>query len=240
MLFFTTLLFGQQGEIMQAEQAYQKGDYSQAITLYEQVIAEWGSTPDLYYNLGNAYYKNQDYADAILNYERTLLFEPNHASAAHNLALANTQIVDKIDQVDPFFLQSWMQQLSFLYSSDAWAYLAISCFLLFLAGLLFYFFMRKVLFRKIGFYAAICFLLLTLFCNTFASMQKNRIEDRDYAIVYTPSVTVKSSPAKSGTDLFVIHEGLKVKVTATLGDWSEVELADGNIGWVLSTDIKFI
>ena len=240
MLVFTSLLFGQQAEITQAEQAYQKADYTQAIALYEQVVAKNGSTPDLYYNLANAYYKKQDYAEAILNYERCLLLEPNHTDAIHNLAFANKQIVDKIDQVDSFFLQSWIEQLSLIFSSNTWAYQAIFFFVIFLAGLFMYFFMRKLIFRKIGFFASICFLLLTLCCNGFASMQKSRIEDRDYAIVYTSSVTVKSSPAESGTDLFVIHEGLKVKVTATLGEWSEVELADGNIGWVPSADITLI
>ncbi len=240
MIFLSSLVFAQQGQLGKAEEAYKAGNYEEAISLYENVAEEYGVSSGLYYNLGNAYYKDQSYAAAILNYERALMLDPENLDAAINLEMANAQTIDKIEAIKPFFFSLWVDNISRAMSSNAWAYASIAFFLMFILGLVFYFFLSKLALRKLGFFGAIVCIGLCVVCNVFASSQKRSIEQRNYAIVFAPIVTVKGSPAESGTKLFVIHEGLKVKTLNTLGEWTEIELPDGNVGWLLTKDITKI
>ena len=95
-------------------------------------------------------------------------------------------------------------------------------------------------FKKVAFYTGVLLFLVVVFANIFGFSQKNALHEHVEAIVFAPTVTVKSSPDVSGTDLVVLHEGTKVTVKSTLGDWSEVELEDGNVGWMPSKDIEKI
>jgi len=219
---------------------YDSAHYQTTIDAYEQVLSAYGANPALYYNLGGAYYKLNNYPKAILNYERCLLFDPSNADAASNLELAQMQCVDKIEAIEPIIFVTWSNAIRDLLSCDTWGYLAISAFILFLCGCGLYFFGRKTLIRKCGFYGGILCILLCLVFNFYAGAQRDRIQQRDYAIVMTPSVIVRSSPAESGTQLFTIHEGLKVRVRSTLSDWSEIELSDGNVGWMPSEGLEVI
>ena len=125
-------------------------------------------------------------------------------------------------------------------SADSWAKTGIVCFLLFIGCLILFFFSRWVRLKKIGFYLGVLFIIMVVFANIFASDQKDEMINRKHAIVFAPTVTVKSSPDASGTDLFVLHEGTNVTVKSTLGEWSEIELEDGNVGWMPSKDIEKI
>lgn len=224
----------------QANDAYSKEDYEQAISLYEQLQAEEGQAVTLYYNLGNAYYKAKKYPQAILNYERALLLSPGNADVRFNLEMAKAHITDKIEPVGTFFLTVWIHKVRDMFPANAWAVFGIVCFLLFIAGAYLYFFTRRVGLKKTGFFAGLAFLLLSVVGNGFAASQKAKLETRNEAIVFTPSVTVKSSPAESGTDLFVLHEGTKVKIISVIGEWSEILIEDGNRGWLPSSDIETI
>ena len=191
-------------------------------------------------NGANAYYKDKQYAKAILNYERALLLSPGNEDARFNLNMANSHITDKIEPVGSFFLTVWIHSLINTLSSNSWAILGIISFLLFIVGIYLYFFTRNVLLRKIGFFAGLLLLLVSIFSNSFASEQKDKITERNEAIVFAPTITIKSSPAESGTDLFVLHEGTKVKLLDKVGDWSEILLADGNRGWIPTNQIEII
>ena len=226
--------------IARATIAYEQGNYTQTIADYEALVSAFGTSPELYYNLGNAYFKNKDYAKAILNYERCLIYDPGNSDAIANLELAKANCVDKIESIQPIIFKQWSDSLSNTMSCDTWSIISIIFFLLFVVCIFAYFFVRKVTIRKTGFYLGIVSILLCLICNVYANQQKDRIMSRDYAIVMAPTVTVKSSPADSGTQLFTIHEGLKVKVRSTLSDWSEVELSDGNVGWLPTNTIEKI
>lgn len=233
-------IFAQSDLLKQADAAYTQGDFKQAISLYEEVASSEGVSSDLYYNLGNAWFKEREYPQAILNYERALLLNPGNEDARFNLKLAMLQTTDKIEPISGFFLKDWFNSVRDLKSSNFWAGWGVGAFLLFMAGIFLYVFTRKMLFRKVGFFGGLFFLVICIFSNIFAASQKEKMELREHAIIFTPTVTVKSSPADSGTDLFVIHEGTKVKVRSTLAGWSEIELADGNIGWLPSSDIEII
>lgn len=226
--------------IARATMAYEQGDYKQSIEDYESLNQIYRQVPDLYYNLGNAYFKDNNFAKAILNYERCLIYDPNNGDAKANLELANANCVDKIESIQPIIFKTWSNAICNIFSCSTWTNLAIAFFLIFSICLAGYFFMRKVIIRKSGFYIGIVSIILCFICNIYANQQNDKIIVRDYAIVISPSVTVKSSPADSGTQLFTIHEGLKVKVRQILGEWSEVELSDGNVGWLPSETVETI
>lgn len=230
----------QQDLLTLASAQYDSAHYQTSIDAYEQVAQQYGTSPELFYNLGGAYYKLKDYPHAILNYERCLLFDPSNADAATNLELARMQCVDKIEAIQPMIFVIWSNALRDQLSCDSWGTWAIGLFLLFIACCCAYFFGSKLWLRKAGFYTGILAILLSLVCIHYAGEQRDRILQRDYAIILTPSVVVRSSPAESGTQLFTIHEGLKVRVRSTLSGWSEIELSDGNVGWMPSSGLEII
>lgn len=239
-LFFLCVTFplvAQDATIKEAEVAYTKGDYKSAIDLYEGLLENKGESAAIYYNLGNAYYKDGQIAPAILNYERALLLSPADGDIRFNLQMAKQRSVDKIEPLGEFFLAKWFHAVQNLASADRWGTIGIVCFLLCLVCLSVFFFSRQRRFKQIGFYSAVVLLAIVVVANVFASNQADEITNRTEAIVFSPTVTVKSSPDQSGTDLFVIHEGTKVSIKSTLGEWSEISLEDGNVGWMPSKDI---
>ncbi len=232
--------YAQDTALKEAEVAYTKEDYAKAIELYEGILKSNGESAAVYYNLGNAYYKAGKIAPAILNYERCLLLDPGDSDARFNLQMARQKTIDKIEPVGDFFLVKWFKSVENLGSADSWAKTGIVCFLLFIGCLILFFFSRWVRLKKIGFYLGVLFIIMVVFANIFASDQKAEMINRKHAIVFAPTDTVKSSPDASGTDLFVLHEGTNVTVKSTLGEWSEIELEDGNVGWMPSKDIEKI
>ncbi|MDF9829581.1 tetratricopeptide repeat protein [Parabacteroides sp. PF5-6] len=233
-------VYAQDEAIKEAEMAYTQENYEEAIQKYEAILTSYGESSQIYYNLGNAYYKAGQIAPAILNYERALLLDPGDADIRFNLQLAKQRAVDKIEPVGEFFLTRWFHAIANMGSTDSWAKLGIFCFLLFIGCLLLFFFSRWARMKKVGFYLGIVLLVIVIFSNIFARNQKNELINRTEAIVFSPTVTVKSSPDASGTDLFILHEGTKVSIKSTLGEWNEVESEDGNVGWMPKKDIQII
>ena len=223
-----------------AAASYSKGNYNQAANLYETILQKQGLSDKVYYNLGNAYYKCDRLAPAILNFERALRLNPGDADARFNLEMCQARIVDKIDPIGMFLISRWYHSLGNLLNSNEWAYVSILLFLLFIGCLFAYFFARRRWLKKSGFFAGILLLAFSTLSLVYSAQASQRITTPDEAILFTLSVTVKSSPDKSGTDLFVLHEGSKLKIRSVLGEWSEIELEDGNVGWLLSKDIQII
>lgn len=240
-LFFTLTVgaFAFETSISQANKAYQEGNYNEAITLYESVL-EHGEAPELYYNLGNAYYKTNQIGKSILNYERALRLRPSFEDAKHNLALANTKVLDKIEPIEVFFVSQWIADFRDLLGSNGWAVLSIATFVITLVLLLFYVFSPRKTIRQTSFFTAIFTLLFAIVFFSFSSSRHNYFEKREAAIVMQGSVTVKSSPDESGTELFILHEGTKVFVREVVGEWSEIKIADGNVGWIKNLEIEKI
>jgi len=232
--------YAQQDLLSTAAAAYDSAQYQRSIDAYEQIATQYGVNPELFYNLGNAYYKQKNYPKAILNYERCLLYDPSNVDARENVELARLQCVDKIEAIEPMFFVTWSNGIRDSFSCDTWGTLAIIFFLLFIAGCGTYFFSHRTSRRKLGFYSALLAIIISLVCIHYAGAQRDHIQQRDYAIVMTPSVIVRASPAESGTQLFTIHEGLKVRIRSTLSGWSEIELTDGQVGWMPSDGLEVI
>ena len=219
---------------------YSKGRYAEAASTYEAILERNGSSFELYYNLGNAWYKANEPAHAILNYERALRMKPGDRDARFNLELCQTKIVDKIDPVGVFLLTRWYRSLGNNFNSNDWAIISIVFFILFISSLFAYFFSRKSWPKKAGFYLGILSLLICIMSLVFSSQKYHEITNPDQAILFSPTVTVKSSPDQSGTDLFILHEGTKVTIKNEIGSWKEIELPDGNVGWVESRYMETI
>ncbi len=211
---------------------YISGDYQQAISSYEQILKAGFQSAKLHFNLGNAYYKAGDINNAILNFERAKILDPNDENIDFNIKMANQFVVTSIDPLPlPFFIR-WRNSVINMHSSDSWSYISIASFIAFLALFGLFIFSRIVMIRRISFLAGIFVLIFSGFTYSFAAKQKKKIMERNNAIVFCPRVTVKSAPAQTGTDLFLIYEGLKVEITDSLDSWKEIKLADGNEGWL--------
>lgn len=215
-----------------ADSAYARQQYQQAVKDYEQLLRQ-GVSPELYFNLGNAYYRTGNVTRAILNYERAALLSPGDADIRYNLQLAQSKTIDKITPESEMFFFSWWRSAVSVQSVDGWAWTALWSLAVAVALLLVYLFASRVWLRKVGFFGSFAAALLFIFANVFAYQQRSVLEERKGAIVIASSVAVKSTPAKAGTDLFVIHEGTKVTVTDdSMNDWRKVRLADGRDGWL--------
>ncbi len=226
---------------MEGDKAYQESKFEDAIKIYESVLAEEGESADLYYNLGNCYYKTKNIAKAILNYERALLLKPGDADIRFNLDLARSKTVDQVMPATEVFIVTWAKSLTNLMSEKAWGTTGIITFLLLLAGLALYIFGNRILWKKIGFIGAVVFLIVCVCANFFAAEQKDKIVNRMGAIVTDPTITVKSTPNESGTDLFVLHEGTKVYIEDnSMKGWKEIRLEDGKEGWLPTSSIEVI
>jgi tetratricopeptide (TPR) repeat protein len=223
-----------------ANDLYAAGNYQEAATHYHMIEASGEVSADLFYNLGSAYFKQNTLSKAIIYYERALKLHPEDGDIAHNLAIANALTVDKIEPVPEFFVSTWIKNIRSAASTDTWAWLSIALFTFALLWLGLFFFARNIVLRKFSFILSILFFLLSLNGGVFAYYQKKALHDTVSAIITPAVITVKSSPDTAGKDLFILHEGTKVTVLETLGEWQRVRLADGKQGWIFKYAAEII
>ena len=221
--------------------AYTEGDYAQALRDWKDVQATGMMSRELYYNLGNAYFKTGEIAPAILWYERALRLDPSDADVRYNLEFARAQTQDKIDEVPEIFFEQWRHALCYLLPSNTWAVLSLVFFGITVALVLLFLLGSTSARRRTGFFTAIVTLLLALLGWDFARWQRAEARRQDMAVVMRPVSSVKSSPsAESAKDLFILHEGTRVKVLDNVSGFSNIELADGRQGWIPSGEIEII
>lgn len=224
----------------EANKMYSEDKFDQAIDLYHKVIENGMESAGVYFNLGNAYYKINDMPSAILYYEKARKLKPNDDDILHNLKIANSRIVDKIETVPDIFYKRWWKNLLYSFSVDEWAVISIVSFVLLFLMLLFFLLTNRYWVKKISFWLGIVFIVVSIATWTLANQKYKTFTDDHQAIVFTPTITVKSSPSETGIDLFVIHEGSKVQITDHLGEWYEVKIANGSVGWLKEEDIRKI
>ena len=223
-----------------ADKSYSEGQYQQAVEQYEELLKQ-GVSADVYYNLGNAYYRIDDITHAILNYERALRLSPADDDVKFNLQLARSKTIDKLTPESEMFFVTWYRSIVNLMSVDAWAWLALVSLAVAIVLALIYLFASPLWMRKTGFFGGLLMLFLFIICNLFAWQQRRTIDRHEDAIVMQSPCNVKSTPDASGKDLFILHEGTKVTVTDNvMKDWKEIRLPDGRKGWVANTLIEII
>ena len=223
-----------------ADSAYTNEHYQKAAELYEQLLKH-GVSADLYYNLGNAYYRMDNMTQAVLNYERALLLSPGDGDIRFNLQMARSKTIDKIVPESEMFFVTWYRSLVNMQSVDAWARMALIALVGAILLALAYLFANAVWLRKVGFFGGLFFVLVFLVSNLLAWQQKRALIHRTGAVIMRAAVNVKSTPSKSGTDLFILHEGTKVNITdGSMSGWKKIRVADGKEGWLETKEIEII
>ena len=223
-----------------ADSLYAAEHYQQAAQQYESLLKQ-GISADIYYNLGNCYYRMDDMTQAVLNYERALLLSPGDRDIRLNLQMARSKTIDKVVPESEMFFVTWYHSLVNLMSVDGWARTAIVSLILVIILALVYLFGDRIWLRKVGFFGGFLLLFVFLLSNLFAYQQRQVLVHRSGAIIIRSAVNIKSTPAQNGTDLFILHEGTKVTITDdSMKDWREIRVADGKEGWLQTKDIEII
>lgn len=219
---------------------YGNSDFESAISAYKALEDNGLANASVYYNLGNAYFRTNDIKRAILYYERALRLDPRNEDIRYNLDLSGTYVTDRIEAVDELFLLTWLKRLGDKGTLGQWTVLSIVFFALTLLAAALFLLVRRTGARYTFFWVGWLFLLLVFISFSGAFYQYRKITNDREAIVFSASVTAKSSPDENGNNLFIIHEGLKVHIEDKVGAWCEIRLPDGSKGWVLQSDIEVI
>ncbi len=223
-----------------ANRFYKEKNYQGAIGIYDSLSNAGYSSASLYFNLGNACFKTGNVPQAVLNYERAKKLNPSDEDIEFNLKLANLQVVDRIEPLPELFFLRWIKDIVIFYSSDGWAKLAVA--LIWLALVLggIFIFVNIGFIKRMSFFAALLALVFSVSCALLAWSQYNYQLKKDEAIVFERNVYIKSAPDVQSTDLFIIRQGVKVKLLEQEGDWQKIQLADGKVGWMKKDGLEVI
>jgi tetratricopeptide (TPR) repeat protein len=223
-----------------ANELYRGQKYQEAARAYEKIVVGGYESAALYYNLGNAWFKAGNAPAAILNYERAKRLAPGDEDIAHNLALANLRIVDRIEPIPRLFFVEWWDALVGSASASQWGTAAIAA--LWAAVILMGTFRlsRGRLLRRLTLLPGVAALLFALFAFTAGWIHGERETSGSAAILFAASAPVKSAPDAGSTDLFVLHEGVRVDLLDAVGEWRKIRLADGKLGWLPLADLRVI
>ncbi len=224
----------------EANHLYLEQKYETAIVQYESIIHNGDESGEVYFNIGNAYYKLGKIQYAILNYERAKKIMPNDEDLQFNLQLANVQVTDKVDAVPELIVYRWMDALLTLFSLPAMAWMMYVLFLLALGAFSFFLFAHTYLQRRYSLWIGLVSTILLIFGIASFLIRSYREENMEYAIVTADVANIKAAPDNSGNDVFVIHRGLKVQVLDDVNNWRKIRLADGKIGWIQENDVNNI
>lgn len=223
-----------------ANTAYINGDFHRAAEIYERILGRGLSSVKLYYNLANAYFKEGRTGKAILFYRRALRLAPGNDDIRYNLSVAEARTKDNIERIPEFFLVEWVRGVRNAMSCTAWSVLSLAALAFALALFLVYLLAPRLQLRKAGFYGTMAAVLVFMLTTWFAAGERREMLDRSQAVVMSASTAVKSSPDKSATDLFLLHEGTIVRITDRLHDWCEITIADGKKGWMECKNMEII
>ena len=238
--FLTDFTLSAQKDFAGANDLYAKGNYEAAAKAYEDILKTGVEAYELYYNLGNAYYKADNIPYAILNYERAKKLKPNDEDLLHNLQLANSKITDRLEAPGKLFYKEWYDNFINLFTEKGWSVTCILLLILSIALLAAYVTFQNPQFKRLAFWSAAVMLFLTVNTFFFARAQYKNIISSDEAIIISSSAVVKSSPTTAGTKLFILHEGTKVTVKETLQGQTKIELPGKKIGWIPSNSFVVI
>jgi tetratricopeptide (TPR) repeat protein len=220
--------------------AYNKADYAKAITFYQKFLNGGIESAQAYYNLGNCYFRTNEFSKAILYYEKAEKLTPGDADIQFNLQLTNQKITDKITSDAPIFIYSDWKKFENRFTEKQWALICIWLLLFSFVLFALYLYASQILLKQLSFWSGFVLIFFSLFTFYMAHEQYELLNSHDTAIVMSSTVTVNGAPEEKATQLFVIHEGTKVWIVKTEGEWTEIKLANGNQGWLISSDISAI
>lgn len=223
-----------------ANTAYNEGNYSEAIARYEQILENGEVSAELYYNLGNAYYKINNVAPSVYYYEKALQLDPNDDDIINNLAFARNMVIDDIQETPQNGFEALYNDLASSLGPNGWGWVAVTFMVLFAVFFLVYYFINQSLLKRIFFTLSIISIIIAAGSFIFAYQQEKALENSQYGIVFAEEATVKSEPTTRSDELFLLHEGTKFEVLETYQDWIKLELANGIQGWIGKNDVRLL
>jgi tetratricopeptide (TPR) repeat protein len=237
-LLISQVFFAQNG-FEKGNALYQKAQYKEAVQEYESVIKEdKQQSAELYFNLANAYYKLNKVAPSIYNYEKALVLKPNDAEILNNLRFAKKLTIDEIKEVPKVGFAKLIQNFTGIFTYNTWAVISVGIAFAFLLSFIGYYFSQITVSKRIYFIGMFVLLVALLLSVAAGISEKDHYDNDRPAIVFAEVSEVRSEPQKAGSAIFLLHEGAKVYVTETLGQWKKIELTDGTEGWIDSLTIK--
>jgi tetratricopeptide (TPR) repeat protein len=243
-LFVSGFVSGVAGEVedqfAEANQLYKNDEFKAAAEVYEQIVDNGFKNYEIFYNLGNAYFKLDMIPDAILNYERASKMDPSNEDVNFNLKVASLKIIDKINPIPEVFYVSWFNTVKRSLSESIWAWLVILGVWLLLASFAGFLFLNSTYMKKLTFAVFVVSVVVTVVSFVAGYSMKNEILNAKEAIIFTPSAYVKSSPEDDCKDNFILHEGTKVSIIEEIGEWYRIRIANGSKGWLHSSRIEII
>lgn len=239
-ILLTSFVHLQETTAHEADEAYRQGDYALAIEQYESVLEKHCTSAELYYNLGNAYYRTGQMGPAILNYERALRLKPTMGDAKENLALAQSHTIDRITVLPKFFLVRWVDTLCTTVSPSAWRIIVLVLVALIAFSFIAFRLGSLVSVRKAGLVVGLVMAVFLLLAVLFLLRSTHHYNAHSEAVVMSQSLTVKSSPELQSVDKLILHEGTTVTISDSLAGWYKITIADGTTGWCTTDDIERI
>lgn len=233
--------FAQDNSMFQvANEEYNTGEFKAALESYKAVLSKGELSPQVYYNMGNCYYRLDRNTEAIYYYERALKLDPSDEDVEHNLQLAYARTIDKIEPLPEWELTRSYKNLALSSSADFWAIAFLITFALGFILFILYIYAHAVSMKRVFFFSGFAGVIFSVFFLILALSHQSILSNADSAIVFAPSITAKSAPTGQSKNLFVLHEGAKVGVDSKKNEWAEIRLPNGNKGWVPMSSIKEI
>jgi len=223
-----------------ATDAYNNGDYQKAIDYYSDILDNGEHSAELYFNLGNAFYKLNEIAPSIYNYEKALLLAPNDEEIQNNLSYAQNMTLDAIEIMPETSLSKIYKAITGIMTFDQWSYTAVIFMFLFVLLYIAFYYFKYATSKRIAFIGSIVSLFISVMVVVFAFVQYNDFIADQPAIVYESEVQIKAEPNKRSEAIFVLHEGTKVNVLDELNEWKKIKIVDGKTGWVTAKSIKLL
>jgi len=226
--------------MQQGNEAYSKGDYQAAVDAYNSILDAGLQSADLYYNLGNAYYRMDEIGLSVLNYERALRLKPNFRDAQQNLDFVNSKTEDEIASLPQLFLVQWARTVVNWFAPTGWLVVLLILVALLGTVVVLFFVGSDYAWRKRSLVCGLILCVLLILATACAISSHVRYNRHDHAVVTSPMIVVKSSPEEHSVDKMILHEGTKVAIEETLGTWHKIQIADGNTGWIQSDEVTII
>lgn len=223
-----------------ANEAYNEGDFVKAADLYLEIIDKGEHSAELYFNLGNAYYKLNQIAPSIYYYEKALLLKPNDEEIKNNLAYSQNMTLDAIETLPQTGLSQFYKRFTTVLSYDQWAKTAVFFMILFVLLYIAFYFFRYSTRKRVAFISSIVALFFSILAVVFAFIEFDSFNSDNPAIIFAEESQVKTEPNDRSQQAFVLHEGTKVNVIEELNEWKKISLADGNTGWISAENIKLL
>lgn len=232
LLVLSSQLFFAQSGFEVGNDLYKNGKYEQAVDAYTSILRAHKESAELYFNLGNCYYKLNKVAPAIYNYEKALLLNPTDSQISNNLRFAQKRTVDEIKVIPKVGFGKLLRDFTAIYDYNSWGIISVGFSFLFLLFFLGYYFFEAVLIKRSFFFGMFLILVLLLVSVAAAVFEKSHYLNEKPAIVFAEQADVKAEPQQLGKLVLVVHEGTKVYVKETVSNWKKIQLTDGTEGWI--------